>query len=166
MDADSVIRARVARSQGSSVRALLDDQTADATEQNATQAGLSSPDELQPLPLPGAAYEAFSRASNKPQLTVCFLLADATIKGLAYANLDSIDLVPGGSPGVGPAIVARFAGGMGIVEVRIEGRNLMVLYDKVRQHRIGWARELPPERDFIDHKATVINRISFGKAED
>ncbi len=156
---DSLVRARAVRAQGSSLRALIDSPAVDA-EQETAPAGVLALDELHPLPLPGDPYVAFSRASNKPTLSLRFLLADATIKGFSYVNLDSFDLAESGTAGGGPVIVLRFTG-IAVTEVRIEGRHLMALYDKIGHHRIAWVRELPKERDFREEGATVINRIDF-----
>jgi hypothetical protein len=114
-----------------------------------------------PLPQPGDAYDtAHARSSNKPLPTLRFIKGDG-IKGLPYANLDSIDWLPAEKPGLGPMIVLRFAG---IVarEARISGRNLLQLFDLLSYHRVAWVRELPPGRDFKDGKATVITGITVG----
>ncbi len=114
-----------------------------------------------PLPQPGDPYDtAHARSSNKPLPTLRFIKGDG-IKGLPYANLDSIDWEPAEKPGHGPTIVVRFAG---IVarEARISGRNLLQLFDLLSYHRVAWVRELPPGRDFKDGKATVITDITVG----
>jgi hypothetical protein len=114
-----------------------------------------------PLPQPGDPYDtAHARSSNKPLPTLRFIKG-AAIKGLPYANLDSIDWEPAEKPGLGPTIVVRFAG---IVarEARISGRNLLQLFDLLAYHRVAWVRELPPGRDFKDGKATVITGITVG----
>lgn len=114
-----------------------------------------------PLPQPGDPYDAaHARPGNKPLPTLRFLQGDG-IRGLPYANLDSIDWLPADRPGVGPTIVLRFAG---IVarEARISGRNLLQLFDLLSFHRVAWVRELPPGRDFKDGKATVITSITVG----
>ncbi len=58
-----------------------------------------------PLPQPGDPYDtAHARSSNKPLPTLRFIKGDG-IKGLPYANLDSIDWLPAEKPGLGPMIV-------------------------------------------------------------
>ena len=114
-----------------------------------------------PLPQPGDPYDtAHARSSNKPLPTLRFIKGDS-IRGLPYANLDSIDWEPAEKPGLGPTIVVRFAG---IVarEARISGRNLLQLFDLLSYHRVAWVRELPPGRDFKDGKVTVITGITVG----
>jgi hypothetical protein len=114
-----------------------------------------------PLPQPGDPYDAaHARPGNKPLPTLRFIKGDG-IKGLPYANLDSIDWLPAEKPGLGPTIVLRFAG---IVarEARISGRNLLQLFDLLSYHRVAWVRELPPGRDFKDGQATVITGITVG----
>jgi hypothetical protein len=107
------------------------------------------------LPSPDDDYVAHSRPANKPVPTLRFIMADWQVRGLPYANLDSIDLVTDGKPGASPAIVIRYSG---IVprEARITGRHVVTLYDKIADHRIAWVRVLPKGRDFHDAAETVI----------
>jgi hypothetical protein len=114
------------------------------------------------LPLPGSAYDAaYARPNNRPLPTLHLVIGDA-VKGLPYSNLDSIDLLPGDKPGVGPAIVILFTG---IIprKAKITGRHLGLLHDLISDHRIKWVRELPKGRDFKDKddKATVITGITI-----
>jgi hypothetical protein len=164
MDAASLMRARTVQPQGSSVRAMIDAPPDDSDEASA-KTGVKSLEELSPLPDPTADYSAYARAANKPLLTLRFLLADASIKGFSYANLDTIDLLPSGKGGAGPAIVMRFTSAT-LTEVKIEGRKLEFLYDQLGHHRIAWTRELPAEMDFQDDKTTVIHKISIGPVPD
>ncbi len=158
--ADNLARERV-RPQST---LLSDVKAARAPEPEAAEDGGAEPgtgEKLMALPLPGSAYEAaYARPNNKPVPTLRFLTGDA-VKGLPYANLDSIDLEPAGKPGVGPVIVMRFAG-IVAMEARITGRHLLLLYDLLSYHRIAWVRELPQGRDFRDkdEKATVITGIT------
>jgi hypothetical protein len=114
-----------------------------------------------PLPQPGDPYDtAHARSSNKPLPTLRFIRGE-NIRGLPYANLDSIDWLPSEKPGLGPMIVLRFAGIIAR-EARISGRNLLLLYDLLAHHRVAWVRELPLGRDFKEGKATVITGITVG----
>lgn len=120
-------------------------------------------DDLSPLPGPGTPYRAHSRASNKPLNFLVLLLADASARGFAYGNLDTLDLVPG-PPGQGPEIVLRFAG-LAAVEVTLAGRRLEALYNYLGLYRIGWVRQLPRSRDFQPSDATVITDVAIKKLE-
>jgi hypothetical protein len=115
-------------------------------------------DEFAALPQPGSTYDAaHARASNKPVPTLRFIMGD-TIRGLPYANYDSIDWLVGDKPGASPAIVIRFTG-LVPREAIIAGRHLLKLYDLLSNHRIAWVRELPKGKDFIDRGHTVITGI-------
>ena len=66
---------------------------------------LPAADRVTPLPQPGSPYDvAHARPENKPVPMLRFIYGD-TVRGLPYANLDSIDLVPADKPGGGPVIV-------------------------------------------------------------
>jgi hypothetical protein len=136
------------------------DEAAKAKRQSESVADLSVREELHPLPLPGDEYVAYSRSSNKPTLSLRFVLADASVRGFSFASLDTFDLKPGEKPGQGPMLVLRFDGSKG-TEAVLEGRHLDTLYDHLGDHRIRWVRELPPGRDFLDADKPVINRITF-----
>ena len=123
------------------------------------------PENPDALPEPGDPYKAYSRAANKPLLTVCFLLKDSAVRGFSYSNFDSIDRVPSPVAGGGPAIVMRFAG-LAPSEVRMEGRNLNSLFDYAGQHRILWIRERGERRDFIEEPATVVSKISITRINE
>jgi hypothetical protein len=134
------------------------------------QTSLETPEEIEPessalddfasLPQPGSAYDAaHSRASNKPVPTLRFVMGDA-IRGLPYANYDSIDWLVADKPGASPAIVIRFTG-LVPREAIIAGRHLLKLYDLLSHHRVAWVRELPKGKDFMDGKATVITSITI-----
>jgi hypothetical protein len=132
-----------------------------AAEARREQEGdLEPPEKLHPLPRPGDSYEAFSRSTNKPTLSLRFVLADASVRGFSFASLDSFDWQSGGKPGDGPVLVLRFDG-MRATEAVLEGRHLDTLYDLIGDHRIRWVRELPPGRDFQDPDKPVVNRITF-----
>jgi hypothetical protein len=117
-------------------------------------------DDFASLPQPGSAYDAaYSRASNKPVPTLRFVMGDA-VRGLPYANYDSIDWQVPDKPGASPAIVIRFTG-LVAREAVIAGRNLLKLYDLLSHHRVAWVRQLPKGKDFKDDKATVITGITI-----
>ena len=118
------------------------------------------------LPESGSAYVAYARPNNKPLTTLRFVIGEA-VRGLPYANLDSIDLEPADKPGGGPAIVIVFAGVVTRKAV-ITGRHMLLMYDLLSDHRISWLRELPKGRDFRDRNdnATVITGITISKMED
>jgi hypothetical protein len=123
--------------------------------------GSESPvgEKLIPLPQPGDPYDAaYARPDNKPLPTLRFVMGDQ-IRGLPYANLDSIDWVPADQPGGSPAIVLRFTG-LIAREARIRGRHLLLLFDLLSYHRIAWVRELPEGRDFKDTQKPVIRSIT------
>jgi hypothetical protein len=124
----------------------------------------SALDDFAALPQPGSAYDAaHSRASNKPVPTLRFVMGDA-VRGLPYANFDSIDWQVADKPGASPAIVIRFTG-LVAREVVIAGRHLLKLYDLLSHHRVAWVRQLPKGKDFRDKddKATVITGITISR---
>jgi hypothetical protein len=159
MNVDELLRGKVRPDSG--IRELI---VTPHVENSDKPKDVLAPDELPPLPRPGDEYTAHARQANKPVLTLRFLLANAAVRGFAYANIDTIDLVDGDQPDSSPAIVVRFAG-ITATEARIEGRHLDRLYDQLGHHRIAWVRELPPRRDFKDPGKAVINRISFKALE-
>lgn len=117
-------------------------------------------DDIASLPQPGSAYEAaHARASNKPVPTLRFVMGN-TIRGLPYANYDSIDWLVPATPGAGPAIVIRFTG-LVPREAILTGRHLLKLYDLLSHHRVAWVRELPQGKDFGDKGQTVITGITI-----
>jgi hypothetical protein len=127
-----------------------------------TEQGSSALDDFASLPQPGSPYDAaHARASNKPVPTLRFVIGD-TIRGLPYANYDSIDWLVADKPGAAPAIVIRFTG-LVPREAIIAGRHLLKLYDLLSHHRVAWVRELPKGKDFKDKddKATVITGITI-----
>jgi hypothetical protein len=116
-------------------------------------------DQIVALPQPGDPYEtAHSRPGNKPVPTLRFIMGD-TVRGLPYASLDSIDLLPGDKPGDGPKIVILFTGLVPRKAV-ITGRQLLMLFDLLSYHRVAWVRELPKEKDFRNHPETVVTGIT------
>ncbi len=120
----------------------------------------SAMDDFASLPQPGSPYDlAYSRANNKPVATLRFVIGD-TIRGLPYANCDSIDLQVADKPGASPAIVIRFTG-LVAREAIIAGRHLLKLYDLLSHHRVAWVRELPKGKDFMDKGHTVITGITI-----
>jgi hypothetical protein len=125
---------------------------------------LPSPDDLSPLPGPGAPYVAAARLANKPLTSLVLVLADASARGFSYANLDTHAMLPADQPGQGLVIALRF---YGVVpqEVRLAGRHLDMLYSHLSQHRIWWVRERGAERDFCPAGEPVITGISFHKVE-
>lgn len=122
-------------------------------------------DDLAPLPGPGEPYKAHARASNKPVPMLHLLMADASVRGFSFANLEMLDLRPPSDPGQGPVIAARFTG-LTPVDVTISGRNLDKLYFYLGLHRITWVKQRPPLRDFISEKETVVTGITIGKVVD
>jgi hypothetical protein len=160
MNVDELLRGKLRPATG--IRELIENPHVESPDKSKDETAL---EDLPPLPRPGDEYQAHARSSNKPVLTLRFLLADASVRGFSYANLDTIDLVDGDRPDSGPAIIVRFACITGL-EARIEGRHLDRLYDQLGHHRIAWVRELPPRRDFKEPGKAVINRISFKLLED
>lgn len=129
----------------------------------AADAGLRpEPDEkFVALPKPGSVYAAYSRPITSSLTTLRFMVGDA-VKGLPYANLDSIDWEPVDKPGGGPLIVMVFAGVVAR-KVIITGRQMLFMYDMLTEHKISWVRELPKGRDFRerDDNATVVTSITI-----
>jgi hypothetical protein len=117
-------------------------------------------DEDEALPEPGEEYAAWSRPGNKPWPMVCFLSKGVAFTCLAYANLESIRLLPGDGPGQGPVLMLLFAG-IDPQLVRIEGKRLAKLADYLRRHVVAWVRELPTGGGFRQGDAAVITRITF-----
>ena len=117
------------------------------------------PEILDPLPNAGDRYlQAYARASNKPLLTVSFLMKDGiTARGFSYSTYECIDRLPSPKAGDGPAIVVRFDGHV-TVDVRIEGRNLSKLYGLISEHRTAWVRELAGD-DPLGDTDTVVTGI-------
>jgi hypothetical protein len=126
---------------------------------------LPSLEKLSPLPRPGDAYVAYSRAANKPVPTLHCVLADGTVRGLSYALLETVDLLLDG-PGKGMVIVAVFGGTSGTQEVRIAGRNLDTLYSYMGHRRVWWVRQIPPSRDFTAGGEEVVTRIEIRRKDD
>jgi hypothetical protein len=116
------------------------------------------------LPLPGDEYVACGRVSNKPQLMLCFILRDQSYELFPYGDLVRVRLAAPSTPGAGRVIRMRFAGD-GVMDVKIEGRNLLELVHNLRRHRIPWLRETPTDRTFAAPRAVVITRIAIGLAE-
>ena len=117
------------------------------------------PDKIIPLPRQGDPYKAYARPVREVP-TLRLLLTSVPARGFSYVNLDTIDLLDGDEPGECPVIVLRFSG-LTPVEIRIEGRNLDVLYDYLGYHRISWIRELPAKRDYKTAGEAVVTRITI-----
>jgi len=162
MDDDTLLRERVRpKSTLLELKPAAARQPAVETPED-TEAESSALDDFASLPQPGSAYDAaHSRASNKPVPTLRFVMGD-TIRGLPYANYDSIDWLAPDKPGASPAIVIRFTG-LVAREAIIAGRHLLKLYDLLSHHRVAWVRELPKGKDFRDGKATVITGITISR---
>jgi hypothetical protein len=124
----------------------------------------SASDDYAALPQHGSAYEAHARASNKPLPTLRFVMGE-TIRGLPYANYDSIDWLVADKPDASPAIVIRFTG-LIPREAVISGRNLLRLYDLLSDHRVAWVRQLPKGKDFLDAAATVVTGIAVERIKE
>jgi hypothetical protein len=130
----------------------------EAPEETETES--SALDDIASLPQPGSAYEAaYARPSNKPVPTLRFVVGDA-IRGLPYANYDSIDWLTPDNPGASPAIVIRFTG-LVPREAVIAGRDLLRLYDLLSHHRVAWVREMPKGKGFMNKGGTVITSITI-----
>jgi hypothetical protein len=130
-----------------------------------TEAESLASDDYAALPQPGSAYDAaHARASNKPVPTLRFVMGE-TIRGLPYANYDSIDWLVADKPGASPAIVIRFTG-LVPREAVITGRNLLKLYDLLSNHRVAWVRELPKGKDFLDAAVTVVTGIAVNRIKE
>ena len=129
------------------------------------EADSPAPDDFAALPGPGSPYDAaHARASNKPVPTLRFVMGE-TIRGLPYANYDSIDWQVADEPGASPAIVIRFTG-LIPREAVITGRNLLKLYDLLSNHRVAWVRQLPKGKDFLDAAATVVTGIAVERIKE
>ena len=89
------------------------------------------------LPDPGSAYQAHSRASNKPVYTLHCLKGKEGIFSFQYVNLDSHSEFHVGDHG--QVITLRFSGTK-IWEVTITGTNLRRLYDGIHRHVTQWIR--------------------------
>jgi hypothetical protein len=126
----------------------------------ASEAESSAAEDFASVPQPGSPYDAaHSRASNKPVATLRFVSGD-TVRGLPYANFDSIDWLSPDKPGASPAIVIRFTG-LIPREAIIAGRHLLRLYDLLSDHRVAWVRELPRGKDFMGKGQTVVTGITI-----
>jgi hypothetical protein len=90
-----------------------------------------------------------------------FVMGD-NIRGLPYANYDSIDWLVADKEGASPAIVMRFTG-LIPREAIIAGRHLLKLYDLLSHHRVAWVRVLPKGKDFMDKGMTVVTSITVGR---
>jgi hypothetical protein len=148
-------------SRKSSLLSMLDRPPAEAERAGKPESQTQPEDENDELPGLEEGYAACSRLDNKPQLMLCLLKADDSVRSYSYSDLRAIDLQPGNKPGNGPGLILRF---VGVAEVRIEGRRLRTLVDYLRRHRIGWLRELPAGRDFRDGNAMVITRMEVKEA--
>jgi hypothetical protein len=115
------------------------------------------------LPKAGSAYEARSRLSNKPELMLTLLLKDGSRQGFSYGDLRHIEYRPtGGSEGLA-LLLLRF---IGVADVRLEGRNLDALHDDIRRQLVGWVRERPAGRDYVeDRNAVVVTGVGIEVAE-
>lgn len=113
-----------------------------------------------PLPGPGDAYKAYANVSNKMETTLRLILDGGTVRGPAYANLDSVDWLIEDKAGGEPAIILLFMGAVP-KEVVISGRNLMQLFDYLGDHRIRWVRQMPKGRDFAEAGEAVVTGIEF-----
>jgi hypothetical protein len=145
----------------SSFQEMIKAPVSPASDTDDADIGLDSPagEKLIPLPQPGDPYDsAYSRPANQPLPTLRFVKGDE-IRGLPYANLDSIDWMPADKPGGSPAIILRFSGIIAR-EAIIRGRHLLLLFDYLSYHRIAWVRELPEGRDFKDAQKPVIRSIT------
>jgi hypothetical protein len=164
MDDDTLLRQRTRPqstllpgpgSKTATARQPVEEMDGDAT-------GESASDDFILLPQPGSPYDvAHARASNKPVPTLRFLIGDS-IRGLPYANLDSVDWLAPDKPGASPAIVMRFSG-LVPREALITGRNMLKLYDYLSNHRVAWVRELPKGKDFLDVPETVVTGIKVSR---
>ena len=159
MDDDTLMRGRVRP------RSTLLEMKSAASRQSNPESPEDNPnessalDDFSSLPQPGSAYDAaYSRASNKPVPTLRFVIGD-TVRGLPYANYDSIDWLVSDKPGASPAIVIRFTG-LVPRQAIIAGRHLLKLYDLLSHHRVAWVRELPKGKDFLDSQMTVVTSIT------
>ena len=117
-----------------------------------------------PIPDVGDPYRVHGRVGNKPELMLGLVLRGVPLEVFSYADLRRIRVLGPKAPGDGPALVLRFVEA-DLTEVVIEGRNLLVLADHLRRHRIPWLRELPAGRIEDDPLAVVITRITIGPAE-
>lgn len=122
-----------------------------------------SPEMMSPLPLPGDAYVAHARIANGPVSTLFFLPKGQLPDGLNYSHLERVRMVEPEKPGGSPHLLLRFWCSV-IVEVRIEGRNLLGLCDYLGRHLIHWLREHPTGHDDGDDAAVFIRRITIREA--
>jgi hypothetical protein len=93
----------------------------------------------------------FSPARRRfvPFLDIRFCDGDSL--GLRYTHIDAILFNKGGAV----TIISP------LYRVKLEGRNLQVLYLRLLSESVQWLRELPAELDNLDAKAVVINSIKL-----
>lgn len=120
--------------------------------------------EFEPLPRTGDAYKAHSRYTNKPELMLGLITHAMPLEVFAYSDLRRVRLLPPQTPGGGPVLWLKFVE-VEIVEVWIEGRNLLTLIDFLQQHRVRWLRECPKGKEPRDPEVTVITRIVLNTIE-
>lgn len=93
----------------------------------------------------------FSPARRRfvPFLDIRFYSGDSL--GLRYTHIDAILFNKGGSI----TIISP------LYRVKLEGRNLGVVYLRLLSESIQWLKELPEELDKLDANAVVINSIKL-----
>lgn len=157
---DSLVRPRSVSS--STIRALIEKgrpgSEAETREGESRESDGLAAERSDPLPRPGEPYRMHARHSNKPEMTLHFVLKDFSYEGFAYADIERVRLVPGEKPGSGPVLIVRFSGG---VEVWSEGRHLHSLYHWIGLHGVSWVWEHPGPTDFIDKAEPIIRKITI-----
>lgn len=156
--ADSMSRPRSVSP--SSIRALLNKEHEAANDTSAQEESLQPEERADPLPRPGEPYRVHGRKSNKPLMTLSFVLKDFAYEGFSYADFERVRLVPGDRPGSGLVLSVRFSGSEP-TEVIIEGRDLHLLYHLIGLHLVGWVWEHPGTPEFAEEGGPIIRRITL-----
>ena len=92
-------------------------------------------------------FFSLARRRFVPFLDIRFFDGDSL--GLRYTHIDAILFNKGGSI----TIISP------LYRVKLEGRNLGVVYLRLLSESIQWLKELPAELDNLDANAVVINSI-------
>jgi hypothetical protein len=120
------------------------------------------PEQLDALPRPGHIYRACpDHFSVAPLPTIFFLPGNGLPDGFSYSALERVRMVEGAKPGDGPILLLRFNTSVP-VEVRVEGRGVLDLCDKVGRHLVHWLRAHPTGHD-EGHGEVFIRRITISE---
>lgn len=108
-------------------------------------------------PLENVRSECFFSPARRrfvPFLDIRFYNGDSL--GLRYTHIDAIEFNKGGAI----TIISP------LYRVKLEGRNLGVVYLRLLSESIQWLKELPAELDTLDAGAVVINAIKLVSDEE